>query len=343
MVNEPKKFNYVYQIKNEINGKIYIGKHSTDNFDDNYFGSGFALKRAIKKYGIENFTKTIIDFCPNEEQALELESFIVDKEFILRPDTYNLRMGGTGSILNYNKENRESTKGRITINNGERNTMIKRVDLDEYILQGWKIGSCHKPNKSTREKLSKSSVNTKWMTKDDINKRVKSDCFEKYLQSGWVFGKRAVLSVEGREKISKANKGRVCSLKTRKKISEKQIGKKVSEETIQRLKDSHKGQIVSENQRINLSKIMKEKVWLNKVEKNIRINKKEVDEYISNGWILGRIKGTVNGRVCINDGSNNKFIELYDLEKYLSVGWNKGMIRNNKIIKQGDSNEHTTD
>lgn len=33
-----KKYNYIYKITNHINGKIYIGKHSTDNLNDEYMG-----------------------------------------------------------------------------------------------------------------------------------------------------------------------------------------------------------------------------------------------------------------------------------------------------------------
>lgn len=88
----------IYQITNNVNGKIYIGKHETFNVDDDYFGSGKYLKRAIKKYGLENFTKTILIDLNNAEEMNLLETLVVNIEFLKRNDIYNLKPGGIGGF-----------------------------------------------------------------------------------------------------------------------------------------------------------------------------------------------------------------------------------------------------
>ena len=49
------KYSFIYKTTNLINGKIYIGQHTTDNINDRYLGSGVYFLRAVKKYGKKNF------------------------------------------------------------------------------------------------------------------------------------------------------------------------------------------------------------------------------------------------------------------------------------------------
>ncbi|QQG33919.1 Seg-like homing endonuclease [Aeromonas phage ZPAH1] len=91
---------YMYETKNLLNGMIYVGVHSTKNLDDGYFGSGKRLLNAIKFYGKENFKTTIIEYFSSEDEMYQKEKLVVNKEFLLREDTYNIRLGGRGGFKN---------------------------------------------------------------------------------------------------------------------------------------------------------------------------------------------------------------------------------------------------
>ncbi len=94
----------VYKITNLSNGKIYIGKHETDDPNDGYMGSGKLIGRAIEKHGLGNFKKEILfDFETEEEMNLK-EAELVNEDFIARDDTYNLTLGGAGSWNHCNGE-----------------------------------------------------------------------------------------------------------------------------------------------------------------------------------------------------------------------------------------------
>jgi hypothetical protein len=54
----------VYLITNLINGKQYVGDHSSNKENDNYLGEGTYLHRSIKKYGKEKFKKQISNYMP---------------------------------------------------------------------------------------------------------------------------------------------------------------------------------------------------------------------------------------------------------------------------------------
>lgn len=91
-----KKFHFVYKTTNLINNKIYIGVHSTYELDDGYLGSGKLLRKAIEKYGRENFKKEILDFFNSKDECFDFESQLVNSEFVVEQSNYNIAIGGNG-------------------------------------------------------------------------------------------------------------------------------------------------------------------------------------------------------------------------------------------------------
>lgn len=60
-INESLSTHYlIYKITNDINGKYYIGQHTTNNVFDDYMGSGKIIQEAEEKYGLSSFTKIIL-------------------------------------------------------------------------------------------------------------------------------------------------------------------------------------------------------------------------------------------------------------------------------------------
>jgi group I intron endonuclease len=96
----------VYKITNLINQKTYIGKHQTKNLNDDYMGSGKLLRRAIKKYGLENFSRKILHIFDNEEEMNVKEKELV----VLGEDSYNISPGGKGGSGNRSEETKEKIR-----------------------------------------------------------------------------------------------------------------------------------------------------------------------------------------------------------------------------------------
>ena len=98
-----KHYFYLYEVRNNISGKIYVGVHKTRNLNAGYMGSGKVIQRSIEKNGIENFTKTILEHFDSSEEMYAREKEVVHEEFLNRDDTYNLRRGGYGGFDYINK------------------------------------------------------------------------------------------------------------------------------------------------------------------------------------------------------------------------------------------------
>lgn len=139
----------VYKTTNKINGKYYIGTHKTKNPNDNYLGSGVALKRAIQKYGEENFIKEVLFVFDNPDAMYAKEKEIVE----IGEHTYNLMEGGKGGFDHID-------------NFGDNNPMRNPQVVKKMINTSNAKGSYH-TNKKVKSYLS----NIKKATKSNIGKK----------------------------------------------------------------------------------------------------------------------------------------------------------------------------
>jgi len=98
---------YIYKTTNLINNRSYIGKKKSPNFNKNYYGSGVALRSAIKKYGKENFIVESIAWASTIKELNELEiqhiTYYKDQN-----NLYNIAEGGDGGDTTSNHPDKEN-------------------------------------------------------------------------------------------------------------------------------------------------------------------------------------------------------------------------------------------
>jgi hypothetical protein len=206
-------FYTVYKVTNKINNKYYIGKHQTKNLNDDYMGSGKLIKRAIKKYGIENFIKEILFVFDNEKEMNDKEKELV----LLNEMSYNLCYGGKGGFgfindkkLNLYGKNGSSEHGLENLSFGR--IYIKNLTESELINYKNKLSKSHKKkytegyenpfknkkhkqetkekiglkNKESQKGIKNSQFGSYWITNGIINKKIKS---LDLIPEGWYKGR----------------------------------------------------------------------------------------------------------------------------------------------------------
>jgi group I intron endonuclease len=119
----------IYKITNKINGKVYIGKDERCKKD--YYGSGKNIKAAIKKYGVENFEKQIIEDNITDKHILqEREKYWIREYGSINPEVgYNISEGGNG--------------GDTISRNPDKSAIIKKIS---ETLKGRMFSQEHKDN-----------------------------------------------------------------------------------------------------------------------------------------------------------------------------------------------------
>ena len=312
------KYFYFYKITNNINNHFYYGVHCTNNLNDNYMGSGKRLQYAIKKYGLENFSKEILKYFNSKEEAFEYEEQIVNENLINNPNCYNLTNGGHGSWSH--------NKGKVTVKD--------------------KFGNIFDVNKNDQRYISGElvSINKGTTTVKDKN----GNCFRiKIDDPRYISGELVSVNKNVPKKKSSVEKMR-NSLKEYYKthkahtlygkdhpcygttyITKDKISIRIKNEDLQKYLDNgweHKRICGNYKGKIYIHRFLENNTFENKA-----INRNELDEYIKNGWIKGQYKPNAKltfkrKYICklIDNKLVLKIINIKDSEKYIQDGWTSG-------------------
>jgi group I intron endonuclease len=222
----------VYEIKNKINGKIYIGQHSSNELDL-YWGSGKLLKCAINKYGIENFERSILERCSTKDELNECERYWI-KEKNSIDNGYNLTDGGTGGdnskFINYSNEwvekQRQNTKNYWdNLSDEDRKDRSQKVTGEKNPMFGkegfWK-------SKNIPKEVVQKSIDNRRRYIGEQNPNWKGGTSFKYCECGVKISPINNTCINCRDKSGVNNPffGKKHSEETKKKLSEKRKGKK---------------------------------------------------------------------------------------------------------------------
>ena len=216
----------IYKTINKVNQKMYIGCHKTTNPNDDYIGSGTILKRAIRKYGRNNFEKTILFVFDTPTEMFTKEAEIVDKLFVESDQTYNILEGGWGGFDYVNSngkniygQNGDKTHGGENLLNGKKFLKYKYFLIKNGLWDEWKkkisdglrkkfkrdgfhwCGRKHK--EETKKKIgAKSAIRqvgsgnshygTCWIYSAEqcVNKSIRKEELSTYLGMGWCKGRK---------------------------------------------------------------------------------------------------------------------------------------------------------
>ncbi len=211
MARKEKHIHYLYKTTCLITNRYYIGMHSTYNMDDGYMGSGRRLRASLRKYGVGNHNKEILEFFETRELLIEAEIKAITPEMLTDTNCMNLMVGGKGGYISeehyirikkisseYQKEKRKNVEYCEKINLVLKENVKKAHKDGKYSYDNFK-GKKH--SDETKQLMSESSkgmgvgntnsqYGTCWITKDGLNKKIKKEDLETYQKEGWVKGRK---------------------------------------------------------------------------------------------------------------------------------------------------------
>jgi hypothetical protein len=215
MARKEKTIHYLYKTTCLTTGRYYVGMHSTCNLEDGYMGSGLRLRRSIRKYGIDNHKKEILEFFESRELLIEAEKQAITPEMVTDNNCMNLMGGGKGGFISGEQQRHRSICAYKAFSEKMKNDNVFNIKYKESHSKGLKKsydegvrekkyfydwnGKTH--SEETKLKISEvkkgkyngennPSYGTCWITKEGTNKKIKKEELDSHLNEGWVKGRK---------------------------------------------------------------------------------------------------------------------------------------------------------
>lgn len=214
MARQKSNIHYLYKTTCLITGRYYIGMHSTSNLNDDYLGSGKRLRYSMRKHGVDNHKKEVLEFFDSRELLIEAEKKAITSDMITDKNCMNIMGGGTGGFISEEQQRHRSECANkrlnqlLTSDEKFRKNWIKNLHdgirksyNDGRISKGggWNKGGFH--TDETKKIMSDShkgqgidSLNSQfgtcWITRNGENKKIKKENLDSYISDGWVKGRK---------------------------------------------------------------------------------------------------------------------------------------------------------
>lgn len=202
------RYHLVYKTTNLLDGKFYIGKHSTRILEDGYLGSGKHLRRSVKKHGKENLKREVLFYCGSSDEANKKEKEILTDEVRVNPLCLNIAPGGGGGFSSDAHREHFLNSSRTSKLRGTQQAFNIAKKAGETRRQhgttakgvNW-TGKNHRED--TKKKMSISvkgkyggennpSFGTCWVTDGVKPVKVKKEDLNKYIEQGYFRGRKNI-------------------------------------------------------------------------------------------------------------------------------------------------------
>lgn len=210
MARKEKTIHYLYKTTCVLTNRYYIGIHSTNNLEDGYMGSGKRLRYSIRKHGIENHIKEILEFFESREKLIEGEINLITPDMVTDKNCMNLKLGGNGGFICEEQQKYRSICGNKKLNeklrfdkefkenwlNNMKNGVQKAMNGGK--MKTWKdnydwLGKEHSDETKKKMSENRKGINNQsgmcWVSNEYEKKKIRIEYLEDYLKNGWVRGK----------------------------------------------------------------------------------------------------------------------------------------------------------